>query len=154
VESASDFTESLKALTGGRGPDCCIDAVGLEAHARRHQTRYDQSKKAWDYSPNIPHVLQQAIHFCRKGGIISVPGFYSRDVNDFPLGAAYAKGLTFRMGPTHVHRYMEPLLRKIQNREIDPTFIITHRLALEDAANGYSIFNERLNGCVKVVLKP
>jgi threonine dehydrogenase-like Zn-dependent dehydrogenase len=154
LASAQDLLEPLKALTGGRGPDACIDAVGLEAHRRRHETRYDQSKKAWDYSPKVPHILQQAIQVCRKGGSISVPGFYAREVNDFPLGAAYAKGLTLRMGPTHVHSYMRPLLKKIQSGEIDPTFIITHRLALDDARNGYAIFNERLNGCIKVVLRP
>jgi threonine dehydrogenase-like Zn-dependent dehydrogenase len=154
VTSAPDVTEVLKELTGGRGPDACVDAVGFEAHQRLHETRYDQSKKAQDYSPRIPHVLQQAVQSCRKGGTISVSGYYSDPVHNFPIGAAFAKGLEFRMGQTHVHRYIPLLLEKVRKGDIDPTSVITHRLPLDDARNGYAIFNERECGCVKVVLKP
>ncbi len=149
-----DVPQKLIDLTAGRGPDACIDAVGLEAHARLHDTRYDQSKKDWDLSTKYPHVLTQAIQACRKGGTISVPGVYAGAMNKFPFGAAFAKGIALKMGQTHVHRYMRPLLKRIQNGEIDPSFVITHRLPLEDAANGYSIFNEKEDDCVKVVLKP
>jgi threonine dehydrogenase-like Zn-dependent dehydrogenase len=154
LKSAPDLTDALLELTGGRGPDACVDAVGLESHRRLHETRYDQSKKAQDYSPRVPHVLQQAIQACRKGGILSVPGFYSDSLNHFPLGVAFAKGLTLRMGQTHVHRYLSLLLQKLEQGQIDPRFVITHRLPLDDARNGYAIFNERECGCVKVVLRP
>jgi len=152
VKSGPDISGPMRELTGGRGPDACVDAVGLEAHRRLHETRYDQSKKSLDYSPKVPHVLQQAIQVCRKGGVVSVAGFYAGLINHFPLGAAFAKGLTFRLGQTHVHRYMRPLLEKIQNAELDPTSVVTHRIPFDDAANGYAIFNERECGCVKVVL--
>jgi threonine dehydrogenase-like Zn-dependent dehydrogenase len=154
LTSAPDVPDALRELTGGRGPDACVDAVGMEAYRRLHDTRYDQSKKDLDYSPKVPHVLQQAVRACRKGGTISVPGLYAGLLNRFPFGSAFVKNLTFRMGQTHVHRLMRPLLAKIQAAEIDPRFVITHRLGLDDASNGYALFNEREDGCVKVVLKP
>ncbi|MEW6161186.1 MAG: zinc-dependent alcohol dehydrogenase [Verrucomicrobiota bacterium] len=154
IVSDVHVTDQIKELTGGRGPDGCIDAVGLEAHARLHDTRYDQSKKQLDFSTKYPHVLRQAIEACRKGGVISIAGVYAGMLKKFPLGVAFAKGLTFKMGQTHVHRYMRLLLEKIQRGHVDPTFVITHRLPLEDAPNGYGIFNEKEDGCVKVVLKP
>jgi threonine dehydrogenase-like Zn-dependent dehydrogenase len=152
--SGPDIPDALQELTGGRGPDVCIDAVGFEAHRRVHDTRHDQSKKAFDYSPDVPHILEQAIRSCRKGGSISVVGHYAGVVKQFPFGAAYAKGLSIQMGPTHVQALMPPLLDRIRQRKIDPTFIITHRLPLDDAPNGYGLFNERKDGCVKVVVIP
>lgn len=152
--SDMDVPDRLKEMTGGQGPDACIDAVGLEAHARLHETRYDQSKKTWDLSTKNPHVLRQAIQACRKGGVVSVPGLYANDLNKFPMGTAFAKGLTLRMGQTHVHRYMSGLLERIQRGELDPSRIVTHRLPLSDGPNGYGIFNEKKDGCLKVVLRP
>lgn len=154
VRTDIDITDQLKELTGGMGPDACIDAVGLEAHRRMHETRHDQSKTEWEVSPKNPHVLRQAIFACRKGGTISIPGVYATPANKFPLDVAFAKGLTLKMGQTHVHKYVRPLLERIENGEIDPSFVITHRLPLSDARNGYGIFNEKEDGCVKVVLKP
>jgi threonine dehydrogenase-like Zn-dependent dehydrogenase len=154
LRTGPDIPAQLKELTGGRGPDACIDAVGFEAHGRPHDTRYDQSKKDLDVSPEKPLVLQQAIMACRKGGTISIPGVYVGPVNQFPFGALFAKGLQVRTGQTHVHRYMNQLLDRILKGDLDASYIITHRLPLEDAANGYGIFNEKEDGCVKVVLKP
>jgi threonine dehydrogenase-like Zn-dependent dehydrogenase len=154
VESDPNIPEILKQLTGGLGPDACIDAVGLEAHRRLHDTRYDQSKADRDVSIDNPHVLRQAIQACRKGGVVSVPGVYTGVLNKFTFGSAFAKGLTFKMGQTHVHRYLRPLLERICKHDIDPSFVITHRLPLEDARNGYGIFSEKEDDCIKVVLKP
>lgn len=149
-----DLIERLKELTNGRGPDVCIDAVGMEAHGFGLGAVYDQAKQALGLETDRPIVLRQAIQACRKGGTISIPGVYGGVVDKMPLGAAFAKGLTFRMGQTHVQKYMRPLLRRIERGEIDPTFIITHRLSLEDAAQGYKMFRDKQNGCIKVVLKP
>lgn len=154
LQSGPDVPETLKEITGGFGPDACIDAVGMEAHRRLRETRYDQSKANRDVSTADPHVLRQAIQACRKGGTVSVPGVYADAVNKFPFGVAFAKGLTIKMSQTPVHKYMRPLLERIQKGEIDPSFVITHQLPLDDARNGYGIFNEKEDGCVKVVLKP
>ena len=121
-------------MTGGRGPDACIDAVGLEAHgADARRVLSTGSKTAAFLATDRPNALRQAIHACRKGGTVSIPGVYGGFLDKIPFGAAFAKGLTFRMGQTHVKKYMQPLLDRIERGEIDPSFVITHRLPLDDA---------------------
>jgi len=151
---SNDILESLKEMTAARGPDACIDAVGMEAHGRTIGAIYDKAKQALMLETDRPNVLRQAIQACRKGGVVSVPGVYGGLIDKFPVGALFAKGLTLRAGQTHVHRYMRPLLDRIQTGEIDPSCIITHRLRLEDADHGYHIFQEKEDQCVKVVMKP
>jgi threonine dehydrogenase-like Zn-dependent dehydrogenase len=148
-----DVVEHLKQLTAGRGPDACIDAVGLEAHGTTVDAIYDYAKMAMKLETDRPHVLRQAIQACRKGGTISIPGVYGGVVDKFPLGVAFSKGLTFKMGQTNVHKYLKPLLDRVSNGEIDPSFVITHRLSLEQGAEGYSTFDAQ-DGCIKVVLRP
>jgi threonine dehydrogenase-like Zn-dependent dehydrogenase len=150
----ADVFEKLKTMTGGIGPDSCIDAVGLEAHGTTLDAIYDRAKTALFMATDRSHALRQAIHACRKGGTVSVPGVYGGFLDKFPFGAAFAKGLTFKMGQTHVHKYLRPLLEEIQVGSIDPSFVITHRLSLEDAAKGYETFKAKQDGCIKVVLKP
>jgi threonine dehydrogenase-like Zn-dependent dehydrogenase len=149
-----DVVDALRDLTGGRGPDACIDAVGTEAHGVSVDWLYDRAKQALLLETDRPHVLRQIILACRKGGVVSIPGVYGGFVDKLPLGAAFAKGLTFRMGQTHVHRYMRPLLSRIERGEIDPAAIITHRAALDDAPRLYETFVGKQDGCVKVVLRP
>jgi threonine dehydrogenase-like Zn-dependent dehydrogenase len=146
--------ERVKQLTGGRGPDACIDAVGLEAHGATLDAYIDQAKTATFLATDRPNALRQAIHACRKGGIVSIPGIYGGFLDKIPLGAAFQKGLTFKMGQTHVMKYMKPLLERIERGEIDPSFVITHRLPLDEAPRGYRLFRDRKNECIKVVLKP
>jgi threonine dehydrogenase-like Zn-dependent dehydrogenase len=146
--------EQLKELTGGRGPDACIDAVGLEAHGTSIDAIYDRVKAATILATDRPHVLREAIMACRKGGTVSLAGVYGGLLDKIPMGAAFGKGLTFKMGQTHVHKYLGPLLERIQRGEIDPSFVITHRLKLGDAAKGYAMFKHKDDGCIKVVLKP
>jgi threonine dehydrogenase-like Zn-dependent dehydrogenase len=149
-----DVFERVKAMTGGRGPDACVDAVGLEAHGHTLDSYLDQVKTATFMATDRPNALRQAIHACRKGGIVSIPGVYGGFLDKIPFGAAFQKGLTFRMGQTHVMRYMKPLLARIERGDIDPSFVITHRLSLDDAPKGYRLFRDKKNECVKVVLKP
>jgi threonine dehydrogenase-like Zn-dependent dehydrogenase len=149
-----DVVEKLKEMTGGRGPDGCIDAVGMEAHGTSVDALYDYAKQAVRLETDRPHVLRQAIQACRKGGNLSVPGVYGGFIDKFPIGAAFAKGLTFRMGQTNVHRYMKPLLNRIEKGEIDPSFVITDRFGLECAAEAYKTFDKHERGCIKVVLRP
>jgi threonine dehydrogenase-like Zn-dependent dehydrogenase len=148
-----DIVEKLKQMTAGRGPDSCIDAVGLEAHGTSVDAIYDYAKMALNLETDRPHVLRQAIQACRKGGTVSIPGVYGGFVDKFPLGVAFSKGLTFKMGQTNVHRYLKPLMERVSNGEIDPSFVITHRLSLEQGAEGYSTFDAQ-GDCIKVVLKP
>ena len=150
----TDVTEALRELTGGRGPDACIDAVGTEAHGVSLDWLYDRAKQALMLETDRPHVLRQAIMACRKGGVVSIPGVYGGLIDKVPFGAAFAKALTFRMGQTHVHRYMRPLLGRIERGELDPTAIITHRAGLRDAPGLYQVFDAKRDGCVKVVLSP
>jgi threonine dehydrogenase-like Zn-dependent dehydrogenase len=152
--SKQDIFEELKERTGGRGPDACIDAVGLEAHGTSPDALYDRAKAAMFLATDRPHALRQAIHACRKGGTVSIPGVYGGFLDKVPFGAAFSKGLTFKMGQTHMHRYLKPLLERVEKGEIDPSFVITHRLALEDAPHGYKIFGDKQDDCIKVVLKP
>ena len=152
--SDSDVLEQLKEKTGGRGPDHCIDAVGMEAHGVSLDAIYDRAKQALMLETDRSHALRMAIMACRKGGTVSIPGVYGGLLDKFPLGAAFAKGLTLKMGQTHVQRYLRPLLNRIERGEIDPSYIITHRAKLEDAPQMYSIFAAKKDNCVKVVLKP
>ncbi|GAC1468098.1 MAG: zinc-dependent alcohol dehydrogenase [Isosphaeraceae bacterium] len=149
-----DVYESLLQMTGGRGPDVCIDAVGLEAHGSSLDALYDRAKTSMFLATDRIHALRQAIYCCRKGGVVSMPGVYGGLLDKLPMGSAFAKGLTLKMGQTHVQRYMKPLLERVRKGEIDPSFIITHRLRLEDAPEGYSTFLRKQNDCIKVVLKP
>jgi threonine dehydrogenase-like Zn-dependent dehydrogenase len=149
-----DVVEKLKELTGGRGPDACIDAVGMEAHGMAIDALYDRAKQAVRLETDRPHALRQAIQACRKGGTVSVPGVYGGLIDKFPIGAAFAKGLTFKMGQTHVPRYLQPLMDRIQRGEIDPSFLITHRLKIDDAASGYRTFRYDPEECIKVVMQP
>lgn len=150
VSSDEDVHDILKHMTGGRGPDACIDAVGMEAHG----STYDVIKQSVKLETDRPYVLRQAMRICRKGGTLSIPGVYAGYVDKIPFGAAFAKGLTLKMGQTHVQRYLKPLLQLVLDGKIDPTFVITHRVALADAAEAYEMFAERRDGCIKVVLKP
>jgi threonine dehydrogenase-like Zn-dependent dehydrogenase len=150
----ADVVQALKDMTGGRGPDSCIDAVGLEAHGDSIGAIVDTAKQKARVSTDRPHVLRQVIQACRKGGTVSIPGVYGGFLDKIPFGAAFAKGLTFKMGQTHVHKYMRPLLERIERGEIDPSFVITHRLSLDDAPQGYDIFKHKEDDCIKVVLKP
>jgi len=149
-----DIYEKLRSMTGGMGPDACIDAVGLEAHGHTLDAIYDRAKAAMFMATDRPHALRQAIYACRKGGTVSVPGVYGGFLDKFPFGSAFAKGLTFKMGQTHVHKYLPQLLELVQLGQIDPSFVITHRMSLEDAADAYSTFKQQNDGCIKVVLKP
>jgi threonine dehydrogenase-like Zn-dependent dehydrogenase len=150
----TDVVEVLKEMTGGRGPDACIDAVGLEAHGESIGGKVDVAKQKVRLSTDRPHVLRLAIQACRKGGTVSVLGVYGGYLDKFPMGAAFAKALTFKMGQTFVHNYLRPLLSRIERGEIDPSFVITHRFPLEEAPRAYEIFKHKEDGCIKVVLKP
>jgi threonine dehydrogenase-like Zn-dependent dehydrogenase len=149
-----DVSEALKALTGGRGPDACIDAVGLEAHGTSLDALYDRAKVALSLATDRLHALRQAIQACRKGGRVSIPGVYGGVLDKVPLGAAFAKGLTLKMGQTHVHKYLRPLLNHIEQGDIDPSFVITHRMRLHEAPQGYEIFKNKEDQCIKIVLRP
>jgi threonine dehydrogenase-like Zn-dependent dehydrogenase len=148
------LVDELRAMTGGQGPDSCIDAVGLEAHGTTLDAWYDRAKVSMAMATDRPHALRQTINACRKGGTISIPGVYGGFLDKFPLGAAFAKGLTLKMGQTHVHKYLPILLERIERMEIDPSFVITHRVGLDDAPEMYKTFREKQNGCIKVVMKP
>jgi threonine dehydrogenase-like Zn-dependent dehydrogenase len=140
-------------MTKGRGPDRCIDAVGTEAHVGGSVDSWvDRAKEASLLGTDRPHVLREAIFCCRKGGTISVPGVYIGMVDKLPWGAAMNKGLTFKMGQTHMQRYMKPLLKKIEDGTIDPSFVITHRIKLDDAPEAYRMFRDKKDGCIKVVI--
>jgi threonine dehydrogenase-like Zn-dependent dehydrogenase len=150
----TDVLETLRAMTGGQGPDACIDAVGLEAHGTTLDAWYDRAKMAARLATDRPHALRQAIAACRKGGTVSIPGVYGGWLDKFPLGAAFAKGLTLKMGQTHMHKYMPLLLERIERGEIDPSFIITHRVALDEAPEMYKTFREKQDQCIKVIMTP
>jgi threonine dehydrogenase-like Zn-dependent dehydrogenase len=152
--SEEDVRDRLTEMTAGRGPDACIDAVGLEAYGKSADALYDRLKTTLLLAMDRPTVLRQAIQACRKGGTVSVPGVYGGLLDKIPFGAAFAKGLTLRMGQTHVHRYMKPLLGLVEAGAIDPTFVITHILSLEDAPDAYELFKRKEDGCVKILLKP
>jgi threonine dehydrogenase-like Zn-dependent dehydrogenase len=150
----TDVVETLKEMTGGRGPDACIEAVGMEAHGVGLDWMYDRAKQAVRMQTGRPTVLRHAIQACRKGGTVSIPGVYGGFIDKFPIGAAFNKGLTLKMGQTHVQAYMQPLLEHIEQGDIDPSFIISHRFPLDDAPHGYELFEQKREGCIKVVLRP
>lgn len=149
-----DVLETVKELTGGIGPDSCIDAVGMEAHGTSVDAIYDKAKQSMRLATDRPHALRQAIQACRKGGSISIPGVYGGFLDKFNFGAAFAKGLTFRMGQTHVQKYLPMLLDRIISGQIDTTDIISHRMSLTEAPSGYELFNRNKEACTKIVLKP
>ncbi len=147
--------ERLKELTRGKGPEKCIDSVGMEAHAARSiDSMYDRAKQALMLESDRPHVLREMIYVCRPAGIISIPGVYGGLIDKIPFGAAMNKGLTFRMGQTHVNRWTDDLLNRIQEGQIDPSFVITHSVSLEHGPEMYKTFRDKHDGCIKVVLKP
>jgi threonine dehydrogenase-like Zn-dependent dehydrogenase len=146
--------ETLKELTGGRGPDACIDAVGMEAHGHPAIYAYDRTKQALMLETDRPIALREAIMACRNGGTVSVIGVYGGFIDKFPMGSLMNRSITIRTGQCHVQRYMRPLLERVQRGEIDPSFVVTHRLRLDDAAKGYDTFLHKEDDCVKVVLKP
>jgi threonine dehydrogenase-like Zn-dependent dehydrogenase len=149
-----DLFYKLRAATGGLGPDACIDAVGMEAHGPHLDYLYDKVKTMALMASDRASALRQAIHSCRKGGTVSVPGVYGGFIDKFPFGAAVNKGLTIRTGQTHVHRYLPRLLRYIENGDIDPSFVVTHRVPIERAPEMYKTFRDKKDGCIKVVMKP
>ena len=147
-----DVHDALKEMTGGRGPDACIDAVGMEAHGFEYA--YDRAKQALMLETDRPIALRQAIMACRNGGTVSVIGVYGGLIDKFPMGAVVNRSLTIKAGQTHVHRYLRPLLDRIENGEIDPSFVITHRMKLSEAPQAYATFNDKQDECIKVVLRP
>jgi len=148
-----DVQEALKEMTGGRGPDHCIDAVGMEGHGPGLLGAYDKVKTVMMMETDRAYALRQAILACRSGGTVSVAGVYSGFIDKFPMGAIVNRSLTIRSGQCHVQRYMRPLLERIERGEIDPSFVITHRMRLEDAPHGFDIFNKKEDECLKIVLK-
>ncbi len=148
--------ERLNELTGGEGPEKCIDAIGLEAHVTPSQpdTIYDRAKQMVGMESDRPHVLREMIYVCRPAGVISIPGVYSGLVDKIPMGVLMNKGLTVRTGQTHVNRWTDDLLRRIEEGQIDPSFVITHTVGLEDGPEMYKVFRDKQDSCIKVVLKP
>jgi threonine dehydrogenase-like Zn-dependent dehydrogenase len=149
-----DVVETLKQMTGGMGPDICIDAVGMEAHKTGIEGAYDFAKQTVKIESDRPYVLRECIQACRKGGTISLAGVYGGFIDTVPMGAAFNKGLTFKMGQCHVHGYMPTLFDKIETGDIDPSFVVTHILPLREAPQAYEIFKKKIDGCIKVVMKP
>jgi len=146
--------EALMDMTGGRGPDSCIDDVGMEAHAPAPIFAYDRIKQALMLETDRPHALREAIMCCKNGGTISVIGVYAGFDDKFPMGSVMQRSLTIKTGQAHMQRYMRPLLELIENGDIDPSFVVTHRMPLEEAPYAYDIFKNKRDNCIKVVLKP
>jgi threonine dehydrogenase-like Zn-dependent dehydrogenase len=153
-ERVDSVVEALYEMTGGRGPDSCLDAVGMEAHGNGLDAWYDWSKQQVRMQTDRPTALREVFQACRKGGTVSIPGVYGGLIDKVPIGAAFNKGLTLKMGQTHVQRYMNPLLQRIEKGEIDPSYIITHRISLDEAPDAYKTFREKEDNCIKVVLRP
>jgi threonine dehydrogenase-like Zn-dependent dehydrogenase len=147
--------ERLKELTKGKGPEKCIDAVGMEAHATRSiDSVYDRAKQAVMLESDRAHVLREMIYVCRPAGVLSVPGVYGGLVDKLPMGAFMNKSLTMRAGQTHVNRWTDDLLKRIEKGQIDPSFVITHTVSLEEGPEMYKTFRDKQDGCIKVVMKP
>jgi threonine dehydrogenase-like Zn-dependent dehydrogenase len=146
--------EALKEMTGGRGPDACIDAVGMEARGHGPVYMYDRAKQAARLETDRPIALREAILACRNGGTVSVIGVYGGFIDKFPMGAVMNRSLTIRSGQAHVQRYMRPLMERIERGEIDPSFCVTHKMTLDQAPHGYKIFRDKQDECIKIVLKP
>ncbi|MBC8089001.1 MAG: glutathione-dependent formaldehyde dehydrogenase [Phycisphaerae bacterium] len=152
-EEVDSTLEVLREMTGGRGPDKCIDAVGMEGHSHGMQYAFDRSMQALMTEVDRPIALREAIMACKSGGTVSVIGVYGGLIDKFPMGTVMNRSLTIKSGQTHVQRYMKPLMRLIENGDIDPSFVITHHLPLSEAANGYDLFVHKHENCEKVVLK-
>ena len=150
----TDVYDTLMQLTGGRGPDSCMDAVGLEAHMPGPVYYYDRIKQAMMSESDRPIALRQAIMACRNGGTVSIPGVYGGLIDKMPMGAVMNKALTIKTGQTHCQRYLKPLLDRIAHGDIDPSFVVTHRMKLADAPIGFDMFNRKQDGCIKIVLAP
>lgn len=150
----TDVVERLTELTFGLGPDACIDAVGLEAHGHSLAAAYDRVKQALRLTTDRPLVLRQAIQACRKGGTVSVPGVYGGFIDKAPVGAFFSKGLTLKGGQTHVHRYLKPLLGRIENGDVDPSFVISHRIGLDEVPEAYATFQDKEDDAIKFVVRP
>jgi threonine dehydrogenase-like Zn-dependent dehydrogenase len=150
----TNVLEALKEMTGGRGPDACIDAVGMEAHGHGAMYAYDRAKQAMMLETDRPIALREAIMACRNGGTVSIIGVYGGFVDKFPIGAVVNRSLTIKSGQCHVQRYMRPLLDRIQRGDIDPSFVITHRISLDDAPKGFDMFVNKEDECLKVVMTP
>ncbi len=150
----TDVQDALQHMTGGRGPDACIDAVGMEAHGTGVAYAYDRIKQAMRLESDRPTALRQALMACRNGGVVSVPGVYGGFSDKIPFGSVMNRSLTLKTGQTHVQRYLQPLLDRIQRNEIDPSVIITHHLRLDEAPHGYEIFQKKQEECIKVVMHP
>lgn len=148
-----EITDTLRFMTGGRGPDSCIDAVGLEAHGNTVLNAIDQIKMTVKLGTDRPDALRHAIQACKKGGTVSIPGVYGGLLDKFPFGAAFGKGLTMKMGQTHTQKYMKPLLDRILKGEIDPSFVISHRIKITDGPEAYKNFNDKKDEFIKIVLK-
>jgi threonine dehydrogenase-like Zn-dependent dehydrogenase len=148
--------ERLNELTDGKGPEKCIDATGMESHVTpaKPDTILDRAKQMLMIESDRPHVLREIIYVCRPGGVISIPGVYSGFSDKIPLGALMNKGLTIRTGQTHVNRWTDDLLKRIEEGQIDPSFVITHTVPLEQGPEMYQVFRDKQDSCVKVVLKP
>jgi threonine dehydrogenase-like Zn-dependent dehydrogenase len=147
--------ERLNELTGGKGPEKCIDAVGMEAHATGSMdAMYDRAKQAMMLETDRPHVLREMMYVCRPAGVLSIPGVYGGLLDKLPLGAVMNKGLTIRTGQTHVNRWTDDLLNRVLENQIDPSFVITHTEPLERGPEMYKTFRDKQDGCIKVVLKP
>jgi threonine dehydrogenase-like Zn-dependent dehydrogenase len=149
-----DIADALKAMTGGRGPDACIDAVGMESHGMGMMGAIDRAKQAMMLETDRPIALREALMACRNGGNVSIAGVYGGFVDKIPFGSIMNRSLTIKTGQTHVQRYMKPLLERIQNKELDPSCVITHRMSLNDAPHAYEIFKKKQEECIKVVLHP
>ncbi|BES69356.1 zinc-dependent alcohol dehydrogenase [Marinobacter nanhaiticus D15-8W] len=154
LSSPPQLVEKLKTMTHGRGPDACIDAVGMEGHGLGIEHIYDRAKQIVRFETDRPAALRQALMSCRKGGTVSVPGVYGGIGDKLPLGSLMNKSLTVRTGQTHVQHYLKPLLERVEKGEIDPSFVISHRLPLEEAANAYRMFRDKSDHCTKVVMRP
>ncbi|MBX3300680.1 MAG: glutathione-dependent formaldehyde dehydrogenase [Nitrospira sp.] len=150
----TDVYDTLMQLTGGRGPDSCMDAVGLEAHMPGPLYYYDRVKQAVMSESDRPIALRQAIMACRTGGTVSVPGVYGGLIDKMPMGAVMNKALTIKTGQTHTQRYFQPLLKRIVDGQIDPAFVVTHRMKLKEAPEGFALFNQKEDGCIKIVMTP
>lgn len=152
-EDEDSLLDELSYLTGGEGPDSCIDAVGMEAHGDTIPALVDKAKMAVKLATDRPNALRQALQSCKKGGTVSIPGVYGGMLDKIPFGAAFAKGLTLKMGQTHTQKYMRPLLDRIIAGEIDPSFVITHRISIDEGPEAYRNFHENKDDYIKVVLK-
>jgi threonine dehydrogenase-like Zn-dependent dehydrogenase len=150
----TDVYDTLMQLTGGRGPDSCMDAVGLEAHMPGLLYYYDRIKQALMSESDRPIVLRQAIRACRNGGTVSIPGVYGGLIDKMPMGAVMNKALTIKTGQTHCQRYLKPLLDRIAHGDVDPSFVVTHRMKLAEAPQGFDMFNRKQDGCIKIVMTP